>query len=120
MPFIVRLVFNNPSRDSFLHSHARQSNADFMAKTRLYVECPNCQMQCLIKDFDLVYSNGAYIENVAGTREWQRLLCPCRPGEPFKFKLSETQRLRVFSDDQNERTHFSLKKSDANAWASAG
>jgi len=80
-----------------------------MAKTRLYVECPNCQMQYLVKDFELVYSNGAYIEDVAGTREWQRLLCPCRPSEPYKFKLSERQRLRVFADDQSEETHFPLR-----------
>jgi hypothetical protein len=38
-----------------------------MLKTRLYVECPNCRMQYLMKDFDLKYSNGAYIENVAGS-----------------------------------------------------
>jgi hypothetical protein len=77
-----------------------------MLKTRLYVECPNCQMQYLMKDFALVYSNGAYIENVAGAPEWQRLLCPCRPQNPHKFKLRETKRLHVFSIDENERTHF--------------
>jgi hypothetical protein len=66
-------------------------------------------MQYLVKDFELVYSNGARIEDVAGTREWQRLLCPCRPNEPYKFKLSERQRLRVFADDQSEQTHFPLK-----------
>jgi hypothetical protein len=54
----------------------------------------------------LTYSSGAYIENVAGAPEWQRLLCPCRPGTPYKFKLSETVRLHVFSNDENERTQF--------------
>jgi hypothetical protein len=52
------------------------------------------------------YSNGAHIENVAGCPEWQRLLCPCQPHNPYKFKLSETQRLRVFSSDENEHTHL--------------
>jgi hypothetical protein len=84
-----------------------------MVKTRLYVECPHCYMQYLMKDRDLTYSNGAYIENVAGAPEWQRLLCPCRPGTPHKFKLSETTRLHVFSDDEHERTHFSPKKKKA-------
>jgi hypothetical protein len=77
-----------------------------MLKTRLYVECPNCQMQYLMKDFGLTYSNGAYIENVAGAPEWQRLLCPCRPQNPHKFKLCETTRLHMFSVDESERTHF--------------
>lgn len=89
-----------------------------MAKTRLYVECPNCQMQYLIKDFELAYSNGARIDNVPETREWQKLLCPCRPGDPYKFKMSETQRLRVFSDDQDEQTHFPLKRNTVNSCAS--
>jgi len=64
-----------------------------MPTTRLYFECPNCHMQYLLKKGALYYSNGAYIENVAGAPEWQRLLCPCRPGTPHKFKLSETTRL---------------------------
>jgi len=81
-----------------------------MPTTRLYFECPNCHMQYLLKKGALYYSNGAYIENVAGAPEWQRLLCPCRPGTPHEFKLSETTRLHVFSDDENERTHFSPKK----------
>jgi hypothetical protein len=51
----------------------------------------------------LTYSNEAYIENVAGAPEWQRLLCPCRPENPHKFKLSETVRLHVFSNDESER-----------------
>lgn len=76
-----------------------------MPKTRLYVECPNCHMQYLMKEFGLTYSNGAYIENLAGQPDWQRLFCPCQP-EPHKFKLSETQRLRVFSSDENEKTHY--------------
>jgi len=67
-------------------------------------------MQYLLKKGALYYSNGAYIESVAGAPEWQRLLCPCRPETPHKFKLSETTRLRVFSDDDSERTHFPLTK----------
>jgi hypothetical protein len=64
-------------------------------------------MQYLLKKGALYYSNGGYIENVAGTPEWQRLLCPCRPETPHKFKLSETTRLRLFADDDDsERTHF--------------
>jgi hypothetical protein len=81
-----------------------------MLTTRLYFECPNCHMQYLVKKGALYYSNGAYIEKVAGSPEWQRLICPCRPGEPYKFKLSETTRLQVFSADENERTHFSPAK----------
>ena len=83
----------------------------FMSKTRLYVECPTCHMQYLLKEIALTYSNGAYIENVAGAPEWQRLLCPCRPETPYKFKLSETTRLHLFSNDESEHTHFlPLKK----------
>jgi hypothetical protein len=70
-------------------------------------------MQYLLKKGALYYSNGAYIENVAGAPEWQRLLCTCRPGMPHKFKLSETTRLQIFSDDEHERTHFSLRKNKA-------
>jgi len=84
-----------------------------MPKTRLYVECPNCHMQYLLKKSALNYSNGAHIENVAGAPEWQRLLCPCRPDEPYKFKLSETTRLHVFSDSEHERTHFLPRKKAA-------
>jgi hypothetical protein len=64
----------------------------------------------LIKKGALTYSSGAYIENVAGTPDWQRLLCPCQPETPYKFKLSETQRLQVFSSDENERTHYLREK----------
>jgi hypothetical protein len=81
-----------------------------MPKTRLYIECPNCHMQYLLKEIALTYSNGAYIENVAGAPEWQRLLCPCRPDTPYKFKLSETMRLKVFSADESEHTHFLTNK----------
>jgi hypothetical protein len=77
-----------------------------MTTTRLYVECPNCHRHYLVKKGELTYSNGAYIENVAGAPEWQRLLCPCQPEKPHKFKLSETMRLHVFSDDESERTQF--------------
>jgi hypothetical protein len=59
-----------------------------------------------MKKSALKYSNGAYIENVAGSPEWQRLVCPCRPNNPYKFKLSEATRLQVFSNDEKERTHF--------------
>jgi hypothetical protein len=66
---IIRIVFDGLRPETML-------------KTRLYVECPNCRMQYLMKDFDLSYSNGAYIENVAGSPEWQRLICPCQPQTP--------------------------------------
>lgn len=82
----------------------------FMPTTRLYIECPNCHMQYLVNEIALMYSNGACIENVAGMPEWQRLLCPCRPESPYKFKLSETMRLHLFSPDENEHTHFLTKK----------
>ena len=80
-----------------------------MPRTRLYVECPRCRMQYLVKDFSLTYSNGAYIENVAGSPEWQRLICPCQPREPYKFKLKERVRVHVFNEPESEQTHFSLK-----------
>jgi hypothetical protein len=80
-----------------------------MLKTRLYVDCPHCHMQYLMKDFGLTYSNGAYIENVAGSPEWQRLTCPCEPQNPYKFKLKERTRLHVFQENESEQTHFSLK-----------
>jgi hypothetical protein len=83
-----------------------EAKAHTMLRTRLYIECPNCYMQYLMKDFGLTYSNGAYIEDVAGAPEWQRLLCPCRPGNPHNFKLRETTQLHVFSQDESERTHF--------------
>ena len=81
-----------------------------MPRTRLYVECPSCRMQYLVKDFSLTYSNGAYIENVAGSPEWQRLICPCQPRNPYRFKLKEKARIHVFVDDEpeSERTHFPL------------
>jgi hypothetical protein len=56
------------------------------------------------------YSNGAIIENVAGAPDWQRLICPCRPGEPYKFNVTEKKRLQVVSPDDSERTHLFLKK----------
>lgn len=89
-----------------------KSKRTLMLKTRLYVECPNCHMQYLMKDFGLTYSNGAYIENVAGAPEWQRLLCPCRPQNPHKFKLCETTRLHMFAIDESERTHFLASKNE--------
>ena len=80
-----------------------------MPRTRLYVECPSCRMQYLVKDFSLTYSNGAYIEDVAGSPEWQRLICPCQPRNPYKFKLKEKARVHVLSESESEQTHFSLK-----------
>jgi hypothetical protein len=74
-----------------------------------YVECPSCHMQYLMKDFGLIYSNGAYIENVAGSPEWQRLICPCQPQNPHKFKLKERTRLHVFQESDSEQTDFSLR-----------
>jgi hypothetical protein len=78
-------------------------------KTHLYVECPNCHMHYLMKDFALTYSNAAYIENIVNEPEWQRLICPCQPHIPYKFKLKERTRLYVFQDNETEQTHFSLK-----------
>ncbi len=63
----------------------------------------------MMKDFGLTYSNGAYIENVAGEPEWQRLVCPCQPKIPHRFKMKETARLRVFSENEAEQTHYQLK-----------
>lgn len=77
-----------------------------MPTTRLFVECPNCGQQYLLKKGALTYSNGAYIERVAGAPEWQRLLCPCRPNKPYKFKLTEKTRVLVVSDEDSELTHF--------------
>jgi hypothetical protein len=96
-----------------------EAKAHAMLKTRLYIECPNCHMQYLKKDFGLTYSNGAYIENVAGAPEWQRLLCPCRPRNPHRFKLRETTRLHVFSADESERTHFLPPKNNPPIWVPA-
>lgn len=79
-----------------------------MSKTRLYVECPNCQMQYMVKDFGLTYSNGARIEDIDDSAEFQRLICPCKPREPHKFRLRERARIHVFSESDPERTHFSL------------
>jgi hypothetical protein len=39
--------------------------------------------------------------------------CPCQPGDSYKFKLSETTRLQVFSNDESERTHFVREKNRA-------
>src|ERR1700685_4796047 len=96
-----------------------ETNAHTMEKPRLYIECPHCYMQYLMKDRALTYSNGAYIENVAGAPEMQRLLCPCRPGIPHKFKLVETARLHVFSQDESERNHFLRPQRKPPIWAPA-
>jgi hypothetical protein len=81
-----------------------------MTTTRLSVECPNCHQRYVLKQGPLKYSNGAYIENVAGTSEMQRLLCPCRPDEPYKFRLAEKTRIQIVSEDESERTHFLPRK----------
>jgi len=65
-------------------------------------------MQYMVKDFDLTYSNGAYIENTADSFGWQKLVCPCRPKEAFRIKLRERARIHVFPENEAERTHFSL------------
>jgi hypothetical protein len=83
-----------------------------MPTTRLFIECPNCHQRYLVKDGLFSYSNGAYIEKVAGCPEWQRLLCPCRPNEPYKFSLGEKTRLQILSDEDSEQTHFLPRKSD--------
>ncbi len=80
-----------------------------MPRTHLYVECPSCRMQYMVKEFSLTYSNGAYIENVAGSPEWQRLFCPCQLRNPYKFKMKEKARVHVFDESESEKTHFSLK-----------
>ncbi len=84
-----------------------------MPTTRLSIECPHCHQQYILKKAPLTYSNGAYIENVAGTPEWQRLLCPCRPNQPYKFRLIEKTRVQVVSDDDSELTHFLSRKPKA-------
>jgi hypothetical protein len=84
-----------------------------MSTTRLYVECPTCHTHYLVKKSGLTYSNGAYIENVAGAPEWQRLVCPRQPDNPYKFKLSEATRLQMFSNDEKERTHFMREQKKA-------
>ncbi len=81
-----------------------------MPTTRLFVECPNCHTQYLMKDQTLSYSNGAHIENVPDDPEWQQLVCPCLPRSPYKFKLSEKTRLQVLSEGDSERTHLRLRK----------
>ena len=48
-----------------------------MPKTRLYVECPGCRMQYMVKEFALTYSNGARIDKIGDSDEWQQLMCPC-------------------------------------------
>src|ERR1700756_3880065 len=79
-----------------------------MSKTRLYVDCPACHMQYMVKEFSLTYSNGARIENVVDSDEFQQLICPCQPKQPFTFKLKERARLRIFCEDETEQTHFRL------------
>jgi hypothetical protein len=99
--------------------NSRSWRLNAMPKTRLYVECPSCHMQYLVKDFALTYSNGAYIEDVAGEPEWQRLICPCRPRDRHRFKLRETARLHVFLEAESERTHFLPTKNRHSTWAQA-
>jgi hypothetical protein len=88
-----------------------------MLTTRLYVECPNCRLQYLVKKGALYYSNGAYIEKVAGSSEWQRLLCPCRPENPYKFKLSCFSH-PIYENGSNvpRWLEFGLLKDDETLW----
>ena len=81
-----------------------------MSTTRLFIECPNCHQKYLVKDGLFNYSNGASIEKVAGAPEFRRLLCPCRPNQPYKFRLAEKTRVLLVSDENSERTHFLPKK----------
>jgi hypothetical protein len=60
-----------------------------MPTTRLFIECPNCHTQYLIKDQTLRYSNGAHIQNVADAPEWQQFICPCRSDTPYRFKMAD-------------------------------
>lgn len=83
-----------------------------VSKTRLYIDCPNCHTQYILKDFKLTFSNGGYIENVRDSTEWQLLFCPCRPKEPYKFKVGERARIHVFAENDVEQTHFSLTARD--------
>jgi hypothetical protein len=77
-----------------------------MSTTRLFIECPNCHQKYSVKEGLSRYSNGAYIEKVAGGADMGRLLCPCRPDEPFKFRLAEKTRVLLVSDEDSERTRF--------------
>jgi len=81
-----------------------------MSTTRLFVECPNCHQKYLVKYGLFRYGNGAYIEKVAGAPEFRRLLCPCRPNQPYKFNLTEKTRVLLVSDEDSERTRFLPKK----------
>ena len=81
-----------------------------MSTTRLFIECPNCHQKYLVKYGVFRYGNGAYIEKVAGAPEFRRLLCPCRPNAPYKFKLAEKLRVLLVSDEDSERTRFLPRK----------
>jgi hypothetical protein len=81
-----------------------------MSPTRLFIECPNCHQKYSLKEGLSNYGNGASIEKVAGAPEFRRLLCPCRPNQPYKFKLSEKTRVLVVSDEDSERTRFLPRK----------
>jgi hypothetical protein len=81
-----------------------------MSTTRLFIECPTCHQKYLAKEGLSKYSNGAFIEKVAGAPEWRRLLCPCRPNAPYKFRLGEKRRVQVLSDEDSEQTHFLAKR----------
>jgi len=81
-----------------------------MSTTRLFIECPNCHEKYVVRYGLFRYGNGAYIEKVAGAPEFRRLLCPCRPNQPYKFQLAEKTRVLLVSDDDSERTRFLSKK----------
>ena len=51
-----------------------------MSKTRLYVKCPTRRRHYLTKKSALKYSNGAYIENVAGAPEMAQIALPVPTG----------------------------------------
>jgi hypothetical protein len=81
-----------------------------MSTTRLFIECPTCHQKYLVKKELFTYSNGAFIEKVAGAPEWRRLLCPCRPNAQYKFRLEEKTRVQVLSDEDSDLTHFLPRK----------
>jgi hypothetical protein len=80
------MVDEDMDHDHFRYRGGRRDRAHFMSKTRLYVECPTCHMQYLLKEIALTYSNGAYIENVAGAPEWQRFTLSLPTGNSLQVQ----------------------------------
>ena len=62
-------------------------------RTRLHVECPNCQMQHLMKDFGLTYSMGL-IENAAGSPSGNDYMS-LPPSEPLLIQERENTASRI-------------------------